>query len=237
MFFAIFDGNSKSLEAFRQRLVEELFSINISCYCAAIDKLEVFTQIDLSKFQVFFLCLDMPVSEGMKLVFAVRRCYPNLIIIVVSNDMLYAVEGYQLKVFWVLLRQRLEQDLSACVTAVIHEIQIKQRFLEFKVPKGTINVPIDEILYLEGTSYRKVKIHLRSDPVIECPGKLVEYANELIDRGFLKIQRSFLVNMRHIVDIKNYWAILDNGEKVKTSTRDYMIIRSRLKEWKKHGFP
>jgi DNA-binding LytR/AlgR family response regulator len=90
------------------------------------------------------------------------------------------------------------------------------------------------MVYFEGTPLRRVILHTTQQHALEqeCIGKLGEYETLLTDKGFLRIQKSFLVNMAHIVKIKSYVATLDTGEKLTVSERNYQQICQRFTLWK-----
>ena len=53
-------------------------------------------------------------------------------------------------------------------------------------------------------------------------------------KGFLRLQKSYLANMEHIIKMKNYTAFLRNGQELKVSERQYAQIRKRFLLWKGH---
>lgn len=55
---------------------------------------------------------------------------------------------------------------------------------------------------------------------------------ELAGKGFLRIHRGFLVNMRHITVIKNYEAKLSTGEKLAVGVKNYSAVRAIYTKWK-----
>lgn len=67
---------------------------------------------------------------------------------------------------------------------------------------------------------------------LECSGKLAEFEDRLINEGFLRLQRSFLANIRHIKKISSYTAYLDNGTELKVTDKNYNRLRSSFLAWK-----
>ena len=97
-----------------------------------------------------------------------------------------------------------------------------------------LEIALQDILYLEGTPYRRTllfTIH-SDDQVIECRGKINEYEERLSGKGFIRLQKSFFANMRHINKISSYTAKLRNGKILKVYEKDYKKIYAEYLMWK-----
>ena len=76
-------------------------------------------------------------------------------------------------------------------------------------------------------------LHLGKErKAIECVGKLADYEVRLSDSGFLRLQKSYLANMEHIVKIRNYIATLRDGTELKVSERQYTKVKQQFLMWK-----
>ena len=104
-------------------------------------------------------------------------------------------------------------------------IQIRQR-------DRILPVAIKSILYFEGTSQRRVQVFLLNGETIECLGKLEDYDNFLSDQGFIRLQKSFLVNMHYIDKIASYSAQLRNNTTIRVSEKNYKEICRKFLLWK-----
>ena len=58
------------------------------------------------------------------------------------------------------------------------------------------------------------------------------YTERLSGKGFIRLQKSFLVNMSYISKISGYTAQLRNGEILKVSEKDYKAICAEYLMWK-----
>ena len=63
-------------------------------------------------------------------------------------------------------------------------------------------------------------------------GKLDEVEKELEDKAFLRIHQSYLVNMKHIVGINRYEALLNNGIRLKISKDRYKSVKEKFVSYK-----
>lgn len=94
-----------------------------------------------------------------------------------------------------------------------------------------LSVLVKDILFFEGTPNRCVLMHCigSADKPIACIGKLSDYEARFQEHGFLRIQKSYLINMSHIDRIRNQHAYLRNGDTLKVSEKNYSeVCRSYL---------
>lgn len=186
---------------------------------------------DLSTTEILFLDIDMPGINGIQTGRKLREKYSDLIIVFVTGYIQYALDGYSVAAFRYLLKDSLDTELPICIRDIQKKLYEDQDSITVRGLEHNIQVRIHDILYLEGTAQRHVIMHTKQSS-FECLGRLVEYESQLKSRGFLRIQRSFLVNMYHIAWIKNYHVHLSNGEQLKVSERNYSNITSQYLNWK-----
>ena len=101
--------------------------------------------------------------------------------------------------------QRLDAQLI-CETKYQNE---EDRFISIQSGKGTINIKLRDILYIE-SSGRKAIVHL---PGIkhEVYRQMNDFEDEL-GNSFFRVHRGYLVNMRHIKGYSRSEVQVDNGD-------------------------
>lgn len=214
----------------------------IACICAEKDwplEAEVYTspgailRADLSKTQVVFLDIDMPQMSGLEAAAQLRAEYPELIIVFVTSYIEYAPEGYRVNAFRYLLKQRMDTELCGVMCDVQKKLAESARTFSIRTKDGIIVLPLNRILYIEGTAGREVLFHTETERgVISAAGRLSSYGEELSGKGFLKLQKSFIANMAHIMKICNYHVYMSSGEVLKASESNYKEIQTAFLRWK-----
>lgn len=232
MEIAICDDNRSFAHYLRELTVNYFGKIDRTCHLSIFLTPESLLNADLSITNVLFLDIEMPHTNGLDVAAQLRKLYPELLIVFVTSWIEYAPAGYRVNAFRYLLKQNLSEELSQCLNDICQKVFQTHEYIELTGLHGPIAVPLDNILYFEGTSYRKVCIHSVSSQVILCNGKLSALEEMLHEKGFLRIQRSFLVNMRHIAYIKGYKVFLKNGSYLKASERSYSKICNQFLLWK-----
>ena len=130
MQLAIFDDNRRFAEIFQFRLAEKMKDFARSCQCIMITDIDILFLTDLSAVQALFLGIDIPGINGINIAFAIREKYPNLIIVLISEKLDFALDGYRLGAFRYLLKARLEQDFEQCISDVLNAVLSDQKILK-----------------------------------------------------------------------------------------------------------
>ena len=188
---------------------------------------------DISDADAVLLDIEMPEINGIDVARAIREKYPEIILVFVTGWIQYAPAGYRVNAFRYLLKKDIQTELWQCLDEIQEKLRESSEVIEIETRDYSFTVSVKSILYFEGTSYRSVLLHLinRKEP-IECTGKLLDYEQRLAEYGFLRIQKSFLANMGNMLKIRNYKAVLKNGEELSVSSKQYQEICKQFLMWR-----
>jgi len=185
-----------------QKHVKQLDFLEVAGTCSnALKALEVLkgTAVDL-----MFLDIRMPAISGTDFLRTLRHP-PKVIITTAYRE--YALEGYDLDIVDYLLKpitfdrffKAIERylrthDLPAPLAPSVpashpSEISIKSGY-------RNIRINTDNILYIESLK-DYVKIVTASDTIL-TKYRIGDMGNDLSAKGFLRIHRSFIVNLKHV---------------------------------------
>ena len=194
---------------------------------------EELLQMDHTGTDVLFLDVEMPGLNGIEAAKELRRTYSDLLIVFVTCWIEYAQAGYRVNAFRYYLKEQLLSEFDACMDELVEKIRERSETVLIYAGGRTSEIPISSILYFEGTQKRSVLLHRAGgEGTVECAGKLSDFEELLRGKGFLRLQKGFLVNMSHIVKISNYYACLSDGAALKVSERQYADIKKRFILWK-----
>lgn len=232
--FAICDDNSAFLDILQTAIMQHCAYRDWVCHISRFTSPAQLLEAELSSVQAVFLDIDMPERNGIDLARQLRAGYPDLLLVFVTGYIQYAPKGYCVNAFRYLLKNQLADELAPCLDDVWERLYVAQESIQIQQPEQLAHFRISDLVYFEGTPLRRVMLHTASPnaPKQECMGRLSEYEAQLADKGFLRIQKSYLVNMAHIVKIKSYTATLDTGEKLAVSERSYQQVCQRFTLWK-----
>ncbi|MEG1801539.1 MAG: LytTR family transcriptional regulator DNA-binding domain-containing protein, partial [Oscillospiraceae bacterium] len=140
--------------------------------------------------------------------------------------------GYEVMAFRYLLKPTLDKTFKDCMVAVKEKIHSQNEKVLIKADKGYVKILINDILYIESCN-RKLMVYLinEKEPHIYYD-KLDDVDVKLQNKGFLRVQKSYLINMEHTMKISNYVATLKNGVLVSTKKEGYAPMRDTFIQWK-----
>lgn len=184
------------------------------------------TDRQLSQYHIMFLDIDMDERSGMDIARRVRELHLDTVIVFVTNYPEFSMEGYEVRAFRYLLKQELEQKLANYFRDALAELPRDDKVLRFSASAESFNIPYKDILYLE--SNQRV-IYLYTVKPMQVPdrfyGKMEDLAAELEGDGFLRIQKSYLVNMAYIKKFNYDRVILLDGKELLVSQKRYSQMK------------
>lgn len=186
-----------------------------------------------SQYQLALLDVDLETMTGIALGRRLKQQNPELVLVYISAYLEFAPEGYTVRAFRYLLKRDMERMLPSCLDAVLAEHSRECRTLPIRQGRRETEVPLDQIYYLE-SDLRKINVYGETlhKPLCSYYGKLTDLPASLQEDGFLRVGRSFVVNMRYIRQISNYKVMLQNGVELGVSRNGYAAIRGAYLEWK-----
>ena len=191
------------------------------------------TDRQLSQYHIMFLDIDMDERSGMDIARRVRELHLDTVIVFVTNYPEFSMEGYEVRAFRYLLKQELEQKLANYFRDALAELPRDDKVLRFSASAESFNIPYKDILYLE--SNQRV-IYLYTVKPMQVPdrfyGKMEDLAAELEGDGFLRIQKSYLVNMAYIKKFNYDRVILLDGKELSVSQKRYSQMKVQYLSWK-----
>lgn len=163
------------------------------------------SQIDLSlPYDIALLDIDMGETNGIELARKLRAENGNIVIIFITNFIQYAPEGFEVQAFRYLLKADFSAKLDSYFDSAVQEVLQRKQLVTISINSEIIDVPVNDILYLE--SHRRIIVmHLLDEkrPAYQFYGNITELSEKIEPLGFLRIQKSYLVNM-HYVEIFQY---------------------------------
>ena len=124
----------------------------------------------------------------------------------ISAYLEFAPEGYTVRAFRYLLKRDMERMLPSCLDAVLAEHSRECRTLPIRQGRRETEVPLRSVLLIwRATCAKSMSMVRRSHkPLCSYYGKLTDLPASLQEDGFLRVGRSFVVNMRYIRQISSY---------------------------------
>lgn len=175
--------------------------------------------------------------NGVQLARSLRKYRTDAIIIFITNFIEYAPEGYEVQAFRYVLKRKMETDLPVYLRDALSQINAARESLKIQINGEIIDLLLDNILYMEVDKHY-VTIHYKNNSIKSTSKSYVVHASlsqleqQLETRGFLRIHKSFLVNMKHLTRFSCREAILTNGTILRVSEKNYAKQKNKYLLWK-----
>ena len=119
---------------------------------------------------------------------------------------------------------------------MLQQLRTEKSDVKISVGGEPIALPLRELLYLESMGHT-LHFHVlckgyTPDRTYSCYGAIGKMEEELSDRGFLRVQKSYLVNMAHIKKLSSAEVLLSNGVSLPVSSRGYADCKRQYLLWK-----
>lgn len=159
----------------------------------------------------------------------------DTVILFVTNFIEYAPSGYEVRAFRYILKRDLNADLKAALPLALK--QLNQETLPIQVNGEIIKIPLEDILYLEVQQHNVTVVTRTVRPdhkqrEYDFYGSLSELEERLEPLGFLRIHKSYLVNMKHLKKFQCREAMLDNGMTLRVGEKSYAENKQKFLLWK-----
>lgn len=226
MRLAIVDDES----AYRNQLVELIDSIcgraEVSCFLYS-DGSELIRSFESGfKLDAVFLDIEMKDVDGMTAARKVREYSKEIPIIFLTSHTEMAMDGYEVEAFRFLSKPVNEIKLRETLADLEKKLKVDEKIVLHKDGEDIVN-PVSDLVYVEAANndvrfcFRGSKVELR-----------MKFADALkmvdnVSSDFIKIHRSYYINLAHIKKLSATEVILDNKETLP-------VARSAASDAKRH---
>ena len=177
-------------------------------------------------YDIAFLDIEIDENNGLELAKLIKDENPNCLIIFITSYQSYICSAFEIEAFQ-YMRKPIQKEFFLKELKRIIETYKKRNFkFIFQTKQGKIILKTKDILYIE-TYYRHLNI-VTCDKVYTAN---IKQKNQLLQKlqslNFIKVQRSYLVNMNNIYRITKNQIFLKNGQNIQISPlrRDQIITK------------
>lgn len=188
---------------------------------------------DFELYDIALLDIDMGDFSGIDLARRLRKEKPGIVIIFLTNFIQYAPEGFEVQAFRYLLKSDMQERLVSYFEDAVREVVREKQIITISVNSELIDIPVSHILYLE-SNLRIIIMHLIHDDRKEYRfyGNMTDLSEKLEDLGFLRIQKSFLVNMEYIEQMQYEKVSLSGGIVLPSSAKNHKELKQHYLKWR-----
>lgn len=175
--------------------------------------------LETSMPEIIFLDIDMPGISGIDLVDEMIKqdMQTNVIFVTNRDDLVFQAIHYQ--PFRFIRKEKLDDELEEAVFHLLDKLEREDRVFQAQTKNGIRLFRLKDIMYLESCKHY-LNVHFCSE-CCEIRGKISNLEKWMAGYDFIKIHRSYLVNMRFIKAVRSKEVELDNGELLPNQQRSF----------------
>ena len=204
--------------------------------CGCVGEIAAYTDsyhllCDITEDDVFFdfilLDIEMPGSSGMELARKIKPYLPNVKIIFITSHIEYAIDAFELSIFRYVPKEEANKRLSAAILDAIRLILLEDgKSYTIRTNSRLEKIPYREIYYIERDG--KNASIAASGGLSKVRKSLRQVYEELNAQEFIYIDRGCIVNLIHIMQVKDSMVILKNGMSLPISRSHLQEVKEQI---------
>ena len=170
-----------------------------------------------SPFDIILLDIVMPLLNGIETARELREKDKTVKIVFLTSSAEYAVDSYTVKASNYLLKPVNPDSLFACLDELISQLHGTAKSIVVKGIDATHRISLSDIEHVEA-QLKHVVFFLKGNRIVESVEPFYTYENTLVlDDGFFKCHRSYIVNIHHIDNHSHSEIYMRSGRQIPIS--------------------
>lgn len=185
-------------------------------------------------FDLIFIDIEMPGKSGMDITKIIKGISPETLVVFITSHTEFAIESYELSVFRYIPKDRIKDKLYTALKDAVSYINIqKDKSYLLVTPTRYERISYDSIFYVKKENKNTIFATSRGETYIRKT--LNQVYEELDEKQFVYIDRSYVVNLMQIVTLTESEVILKNGVVLYASKKRLKELRNILTDfWGEH---
>lgn len=205
----------------------------INFHLSRFDSLELLLESNITQTDVIFLDVHFKNANGIEAVSILRKISDTFILVFVSSFIEYAPAGYNVNAFRYILKDQINFLFDGIMNDIIQKLGYYRSQVTFKFIGMEKTIYTDSIIYIESHLH---EVHFHFSGNVNNSLYLYDTLNsvqkKLPAQEFVRIHQSFLVNIRYLLDAKNYCALLSGKIQLPISQKLFPSVKKQLYQYR-----
>ncbi len=195
------------------------YAFEIYTYLGGKDLLHAIKEGGMS-FDIIIIEADLGVDNGIDLIEMIKKRFYSSYVIFMSEKDDFCKQAFRVQPYHFLDKPLEYRKLKEVLHALIKTMVVFPPVLDFFYKYGYYRIYLENIVYIE-CCQRKLVVHMQDERIYEFYNNLCDVEEQIArsSQQFLRVHRSFLVNMCYIKVIQPGRVILHNGEMIPLSAQ------------------
>lgn len=228
IYIAVCDDEEYYRELTKQLLIQYLDKYQVEYAIDEFSSGEEFCEqcVSLTKYDIVFLDINLKEMNGIEIAYKIRSYKKDVYIVFITSYINYALEGYRVDAIRYIMKDSLSISIVECMNTIIKKMEIQINKMELIFIEGKKQIYIEKIFYVESHKHKLVfKIFETGLKEYEMYDKLDNIEFKFKEYGFLRIHKSYLINMKYIKKISSYKIILISNEELPIPKLRYQKVK------------
>lgn len=174
-------------------------------------------------YDIVFMDIEMPYLDGMEAARRLREVDQKILLIFVTNMAQFAVKGYEVDALDYIVKPIQYQDFKQKFQRAVMRCRNDADAVLVAQQDRVSRILLRDICYIEVRGHRL--IYHTEQGMADGGGTLRETEAQLRGKGFLRCNKCYLVNFRHIVTVRGSTLLMTGGDELTISRprkKDFM---------------
>ncbi len=233
IYIAICDDDEKLIEDLKVEVYQVLKKIHQTADITTYTQSRML-QYDIEEGKYFDLILsdiEMPNVDGMKLAKYIKNYLPEILVIFITSYLKYAIDAFELSIFRYIPKSMIKMRLTQAIVDAVNMINLQSnKFYKIEMPSRIEKIPYNKIMYIRREG-KNSEIVFVNGGITRVRKSLTQVFKELNSADFIYIDRGDIVNLAHIMGIRDGIVELKDGIRIPASHSRLEEIKMRLSEF------
>lgn len=229
-YIALCDDSRADLDTLTGYLsgLEERYKLEATTCQTGSDLVELYQKG--RRFHLVILDMVMEPMNGIETARGIRRYDTDVPILIVTATPEYAIDGYRVNALRYLLKPVEREGFLAEVCKVIDRHNDgKSRYYSFSCDSGIFKLELESIVSFE-SELRTITVHTTGKSY-SFTGKIKELEQQLQPLDFVRVHKSYIVNLRNVHRIFKDTITMSQGSSIPLSKNRSREVHGRLLEY------
>ena len=215
-----------------EELIVNLLFTKLNKVCGDKDNIYLYTDYDkflkdikTKRCDILFMDIRLNGANGIELVKENSDKLRGTKLIYITGYDEYVEDVFDTDLVYLVKKPLNEEKVCKAYLKAIDKINKDNKIIVVKTINETRKVKINDIFYIESDA-RLVNIHLKNEFLISY-AKLSDMEN-LLGGDFLRVHKSYLVNLNKVKGYKHNQLILDNGKVIPISRNNVSKVKNEI---------
>lgn len=173
-------------------------------------------------YDVILLDIQLGCMNGLECAKQIRRLDRRVILIFVTNSVQYAIQGYSVNALDYMVKPVKYFKFSQVIKRALESIrEDDEKYISLHTRSGTVKVLLKDIYYVESRHHDLLYRTKHGEYTVR--GRLTDCSEALSPYGFYQVQKSYVVNMKKVEEIRTNSCVVCGTE--------IMISRAKKKDF------